>query len=126
MQRFLIAILIILSTSLNYAASPIAIVVSPLFGLAPFNTRAKITILPNADNRFACLTVDGPEYRQHCWEHIGLNAPKTIWETKTLERLPGGVYIVTATVTLKSGKQISVSSTVCSIGTEGNPCLPDI
>lgn len=124
LRRLTLVILLTLTTSLH-AASPIMLAVTPKYGFAPLSGRAKIVIEPNADNRMACFTVDGTEFRQHCWEHVGLSAPKTTWEEKTLQDLPAGIYTITATITLLNGKQYSTSSTICSIGGDVQ-CSPDL
>ena len=90
-------VLCALSLFLALAPAPLTLHVSPQVGFAPLTIRVTSTILPDARNRFACLSYasDIGDDSTSCWELDGERAPRT---TTREYVLPAGEYVVGLTV----------------------------
>ena len=81
-----------------YSEPALALKVSPNTGFGPLKVRFTVTIEPNKDNRKACLTYDGPEASESCWQVDGEKHQRTQW----FERRVGGDGQYFAVLTLVS------------------------
>lgn len=82
------------------AAPPVAIDSRQLNGSAPATFRIRITLEPNAQNRYLCLqwvqVKGGGNEKTSCWSVQAEREAKTTW--KELRDLPAGKYAVRAYV----------------------------
>lgn len=96
MKHLIIGLLLVLSTP---APAPVSVSTTFNFGFAPATVRVRIHVEPNPDNRLLCLEYDGGKYRRSCQDHIGVDAPQSIFET--LKNLPAGAYTFAAQIIRK-------------------------
>lgn len=106
-------------TPLLTAGTPVKIQVTPRIGSAPQEIRIWLTVEPNADNRVACVVVDGPKYRSSCWELRGASAPKTTW--LQFRDLPEGHYVVAGSVERVGGARSQAQTEICVVGPATGP-----
>lgn len=96
---FLLALAVAASTA-TAGVPPIALDIKYLNGPEPFTTRARVTVEPNATNRYMCLSwtqvQGGGGGRTSCLSLDGASAPRTYWQF--LKELSSGRWEVAATV----------------------------
>lgn len=100
----LFAILFLLSAS---APPPIGLLVAKRLGLEPMDTVAEIRIPRHADNRAACVTLNGPLPNESCWDLSDGSAPVF---TRTWTGLVAGHY--RAQARLLRGRDVLFSNAV--------------
>lgn len=101
-------VLIFLATS--HCEPAVRLKVTPNQSFAPSVIRFTVTIAPNALNRKACLSYDGPEQSLSCWQVDGTDHPITQW----FERRVGGegeYFAVLTVVRVENGKVSNVVAT---------------
>lgn len=86
------------------AATPVISVHSDYhFGFAPATIPLRIHVEPHADNRVLCIEYDGGMYSRSCQDHVGLDAPITLWKTYT--NVSAGDYTLVAAIIRKDKSQ---------------------
>ncbi len=97
---FLVNVAFLFATLHAQSGPPIAITTSQVMGNSPLDLRVRITIQPDARNRWACLYatqfVGGSAQFSSCWELQAEKEAKTTW--RTVKRLTGGKWEVAAAV----------------------------
>ncbi|SRR5216684_8942858 len=95
--------LVALATSPLEAGERIAVHVSPRIAFAPATVVVRTTVEKNEDNRAMEVVVDGGEYyRSSLVQLEGDSAPRTT--TIELREVPGGMYVVRATLVGRDGR----------------------
>lgn len=69
---------------------PVSLTVSQFVGFAPMTVRAEIRLRRHAENRMACVELDGAMYLDDCWSLDGQKA-QTVF-TRWWQDLPSGDY----------------------------------
>ena len=78
-QRLLTAVFAVAMSTLVCGESTLAVRVTPRISYAPTTIRFTVVIEPDAHNRKACLSYDGGEASESCWQVDGANHPRTRW-----------------------------------------------
>lgn len=108
--NLLLAVAVAVSTA-TAAVPPIKIDSRQHTGIAPAMFRVRITLEPDARNRYVCLqwVLLRPGYAEHtgCWEVDAEHEQKTTW--KELKDLDAGKYAVTAYV-IRNDEQAILSN----------------
>ena len=78
--------------ALALTGAPVAITVrlSARYAHEPAEIRAEVRIQLHADNRAACLTLEGPYSDEGCWDLAGVEAPPLF--SRAWRNLPAGEY----------------------------------
>ncbi|SRR5712692_2270369 len=99
----LFAALVALAASPLEAGERIAVHVSPRIAFAPATVLVRTTVEKNEDNRAMEVVVDGGEYYRSSRVQLdGDSAPRTT--TIELRDVPGGMYVVRATLVGRDGR----------------------
>lgn len=101
MRRVLVALGVAVLAATLHASSAVSVSSDFKHGFAPATVRVRVHVEPNPDNRVLCLEYDGGIYRRSCQDHIGAEAPVTVWET--MKHLPAGSYVFAAQIVRKDG-----------------------
>ncbi len=83
------------------APGPEIVAIYPRVSFEPAVIRVRVRIPPAAANRGACFAIDGPEYRQSCWELDGEFERRTTF--LEYHALPAGEYMAQLVVVLVDG-----------------------
>ena len=110
--------LVMFVLTLLTAPPSVSVRVTPRFGLEPLSIRVVVRIEPSIDNKIACLSYDGPQFSESCWQ---LNDGSSRTVEKTFTDLPAGSYTVTASVKRANGSVKIATTNVCSISTGLSP-----
>src|SRR5262249_40933671 len=106
--RVLLALVTLMAMPLE-ARERIAISVSPRFAFAPASVVVRTTVVKDPDNRAMEVTVDGEGYYRSSFVQLdGDDAPRTV--TIELRDLPGGAYVVKATLFGSSGRARDIAT----------------
>jgi hypothetical protein len=124
--RSIVAVAIALCPVVATATSPITLDSRVLIGAAPAWFRVRITLEPDARNRYLCLQWQqirsGNAQKIGCWSVDAEREPRTMW--KDIKDLAAGKYVVVAYV-IRNDEQRSISNpvtlTVTGIGYEPDP-----
>ena len=112
LYSFLIAVAVAVSTA-TAAAPPVALDIRGTMGSAPLTTRARITVMPHAGNRWLCVewaqVQGGVGYRNSCLEWVGETAPRTHWQD--IKGLSSGKWDVVAYV-IRNDEQGQLSNRI--------------
>lgn len=94
--------------------APILLALNVIFGYAPMDVQATITVEPAAINRGVCIAWESENNSgSSCWEVDGLNAPKT--QRYRLRALPSGNYVVRAELITTEGRKVTPLKTLKAI-----------
>ena len=106
--RVLLALITLVAVPLD-AKDRVAVSVSPRFAFAPATVVVRTTVVRDPDNRAMEVTVDGQEYYRSSFVQLdGDSAPRTT--TLELRDLPGGSYLVKATLLDRSGSAREIAT----------------
>lgn len=86
------------------AGQPLRMTVTPMKCFEPADLQVRVWIEPHADNRTLDIVADSPEfYRRSVIDLEGGRAPRAF--VLRLRHLPGGEYVVAATLADPSGRE---------------------
>jgi len=88
----LFTIVLLLAATVSASGPSVSVKESHNGGFAPVKIRVTVTIEPFEGNRKACMTIDGGEYSQSCWDVQGETHPRTEWFERRIGA--GGEYFI--------------------------------
>ena len=103
MRSLLVGLTVIVLVGAARAVPDITVTSPFKFGFAPATVSLRVRVEPHPDNRVLCIEYDGGMYSRSCQDHVGLDAPITLWKTYT--NVSAGDYTLVAAIIRKDKSQ---------------------